>query len=86
MAIQTKKPKERLSITVDSELTKIVDDVVEETNTNRSIVISQCLRELARSRKEVMMIRYYEDMAREDDQFAKKSVQVIQKIASSWSD
>ena len=86
MVTQKKRPKQRLSITVEPELTAVVDEVVKETATNRSVVISRCLEELARSRKESMMIKYYETMAKEHEDFAKKSVSVINKIASSWVD
>jgi len=86
MVTQIKRPKDRLSITVEPELRAVVDEIVKETNTNRSIVISQCLEELARNRKEALMIRYYETMAQEDEEFAKKSAKVLQEIASSWSD
>ena len=86
MVIQTKKRKARLSVTVEPELRAVVDEIVRETKTNRSIVISQCLEELARNRKEVLMVKYYKTMASEHKEFAEKSVKVIQKIASSWSD
>ncbi len=86
MVAQIKRPKARLSITVEPELKAVVDEIVKETNTNRSIVISQCLEELARKRKEALMIKYYKTMAQEHGDFAKKSVKVIQKIAASWND
>ena len=86
MVTQTKKPKGRLSITIESTLVALIDEIVKETNTNRSFVISHCLEEFARKRKDNLMIEYYETMAKEDDRFAKDSVKVIQNIAASWSD
>ena len=86
MVTQIKRPKDRLSITVEPELKAVVDEIVKETKTNRSSVISQCLEELARTRKEALMIKYYETMAQEHRELDKKSAKVIQKIASSWSD
>ena len=86
MVTRIKRPKNRLSITVEPELKAVVDEIVKETKTNRSIVISQCLEELVRNRKEASMIKYYETMEQEHEEFANKSVKVIQKIASSWGD
>ena len=86
MTIQTKRPKESISITVEPDLIAVVDEIRKETKTTRSGVISKCLEELAHNRKETLMIKYYETMAQEDGEFAKKSVKVIQEIASSWSD
>ena len=82
MVVQTT----RLSITVKPELKAVADEIAKENKTTRSKVISQCLEELARNRKEKLMIEYYQTMAREHRDFAKKSVKVIQNIASSWGD
>lgn len=75
-----------LSVTVKPELIAIADEVARERKTNRSKVVSQCLEELAHKHKESLMIKYYQAMAREHRDFAKKSVKVIQSIASSWGD
>jgi len=82
MVVQTT----RLSVTVKPELKAVADEIAKENKTTRSKVISQCLEELARNRKEKLMIEYYQTMAREHRDFAKKSVKVIQNIASSWGD
>ena len=82
MVIQTT----RLTITIKPELKAVADEVAKENKTSRSKVISLCLEELARNRKEKLMIKYYKAMAREHRDFAKKSAKVIQNIASSWSD
>ena len=76
----------RLTITIKSELKAIADEVARENKTSRSRVISQCLEELARNRKEKLMVKYYQTMAKEHRDFAKKSVKVIQNIASSCGD
>ncbi len=86
MVVQTKTRKIRLSVTVSPELKAMIDEIKRETKSTRSAVISNCLEELARSRKDALMIKYYETMANEHKTFAKESVNVIQKIASSWSD
>lgn len=86
MVTQTKRGKDSISITVEPDLIAVVDEIRKETKTTRSGIISQCLEELARKRKEALMIKYYETMAKEHRDFAKKSVKVIQKIASSWGD
>jgi len=76
----------RLSVTVKPELKAVADEIAREKKTTRSKIISQCLEELARNRKEKLMIEYYQTMAREHKDFAKNSVKVIQNIASSWGD
>ena len=86
MVTQTIRRKVLLSATVDPELKKVAEEVAKENNTSTSSVVSQCLEELARNRKEKAMIKYYETMAIEHRDFAEKSVKVIQKIASSWGD
>lgn len=82
MAIKTAK----LSIAVEPELKATVGVIAKERNTTPSRVVLQCVKELAREHKENLMIKYYETMANEHRDFAKKSVGVIQKIASSWGD
>ncbi len=86
MVAQVTTRKVRLSVTVSPELKAATEEIARETNTTSSGVISKCLEELVRSRKDALMIKYYEVMAQEDEEFAKKSISVIQEIASSWSD
>lgn len=86
MVPQTTTRKARLSVTVAPELKAFAEEIAKETNTTASGIVSQCLKELARNRKENLMIEYYQTMAKEDDGFIDKSVKVIQKIASSWRD
>jgi hypothetical protein len=86
MVVQTKRRKARLSVTVRPELKAVAEEIAKENNTTPSGIVSNCLEELARGRKEALMIKYYETMASEHRDFAKKSVKVIQKIASSWGD
>jgi len=83
MVVQTTT---RLSVTIKPELKALAEEIARESNTSTSKVVSKCLEDLARNRKETLMIKYYETMAQEDAEFAKKSVKVIQEIASSWSD
>jgi metal-responsive CopG/Arc/MetJ family transcriptional regulator len=86
MVSQTKRGKDSISITVDPNLIAVVDEIRKETNTTRSGVISKCLEELARKRKEELMIKYYETMAKEHRDSSQKSIKVLQDIASSWGD
>jgi hypothetical protein len=76
----------RFTVITRPELKAVADEIARENKTSRSKVVSQCLEELARSRKERLMIEFYKTMARENREFAKKSVKVIQEIATSWSD
>jgi predicted transcriptional regulator len=86
MITRTTKRKVRLSITVDPELKKLAEKIAGETKSTPSGVISQCLEELAKQRKEQAMIRYYLEEDKEFDEFYKKSAKTIGKIVASWSD
>lgn len=86
MVTQATVRKVQLSTTVRPELKALAEEIAKENNTTTSGVVSQCLEELALRRKEALMVKYYETMANEHRDFAKKSVKVIQKIASSWGD
>jgi hypothetical protein len=78
--------KTTLSVTVEPGLKAIAREIARENNTTTSGLVSKYLEELARKRKENLMIKYYQTMAAEHKDFAEKSVGVIQKIASSWGD
>jgi hypothetical protein len=85
MVTQVKR-KARLSVTVAPELKAFAEEIAKKTNTTPSGIVSQCLKELAHNHKEKLMIEYYQAMTKEEDKFAKESISVIQKIASSWRD
>jgi len=55
MVTQIKRGKDSISITVEPSLIAVVDEIRKETKTTRSGVISKCLEELARNRKETLM-------------------------------
>ena len=76
----------RFTIYTRPELIELAGQIARENNISRSRVVTQCLEELARRRKEDLMAKCYQDMANEHSDFAQKSVDVIQKIASSWGD
>jgi len=86
MVTQTTVRKVQLSITVNPALKAVAEEIAREKNTTPSGIVSQCLEELAHNREEALMIKYYETMAKEHKDFAKKTAKVIQRIASSWSD
>lgn len=77
---------ENITISVPSRLVALVEEIARENKTNRSKIISQCLENLARSRREQLMIKYYDTMAKEHKDFSNKSIPVIQKVASGWKD
>jgi hypothetical protein len=86
MVTKADRRKVRLSITVDPELKKLAEAVADENNTTPSGVISHCLAELAAKRKEEALIKYYQETAKENKEFAESSIGIIQKIASTWKD
>jgi len=85
MVTQTGR-KVQLSATVRPELKVLAEEIAKENNTTKSGVISQCLEELSRTRKEKLLVEYYKTTAEDNRDFAQKSIRVIQNIASSWSD
>ena len=78
--------KTRLSVTIRPELKALAEEVARENNTSTSKVVSRCLEDLARQRREKSLIGYYQAMAAEHRNFARKSARVIKKIAASWGD
>jgi hypothetical protein len=86
MVIQAKERKVQLSVTVRPELKAAAKEIARENNTTPSGIISQYLEELSRTRKEKLMIEYYQAIAKEERDFAKKSAKVVQRIAATWSD
>jgi hypothetical protein len=84
MTVQTRTRKVQLSVTVNPELKVLAEELAKENKTNPSGFISQWLEELARKRKEALMIKYYKTMAHEHKVFAEESAEVIDDIVSSW--
>ena len=76
----------RLTVTIKPELKAITDEIARANKTSRSKIVSQCLEQLARNHTEKLMIEYYKVMDKEHKEAGKKSVSVIQKIASTWGD
>ncbi len=81
MATQT-----RMSITISPALKTAAHEIAKENNTSVSRLVSQCLEALARQRKQKLLIKYYRDMADEHNEFAEKSANLVQSVASSWGD
>jgi predicted transcriptional regulator len=86
MVTSKTRRKVRLSITVDPELKTLAEKVADETKSTPSAVISQCLEDLAKKRKERSMISYYQDMAQEHDDSGKKTARVMEITVKSWDD
>ncbi len=86
MVTQKTRRKVRLSITVNPELKTLAETVADETKSTPSAVISQCLEDLAKKRKEQSMINYYQDMAQEHEEFGKKSAKVVEQTVAGWND
>jgi hypothetical protein len=80
------KRKVRLSITVDPELKVLAEKVAGETKSTPSAVISQCLEDLAKKRKEQSLISYYQDMAQEHEESGTKTARVMEITVKSWDD
>ena len=75
-----------ISISIKQELIDVADEVAKEMNTSRSKVISRCLEELARHRREQAMVNYYKAMDAERAQFLDQTQATISDIFTSWSD
>jgi predicted transcriptional regulator len=84
MVTRTRKHKVRLSITVDPELKELAEKIAGETKSTPSGVISQCLEELAKQRKEQAMINYYLDMDKENEEQDRITRKVAEKTVAEW--
>ena len=78
--------RSHISVSIRQELIDLADEVARETNTNRSKVIASCLEELARKRKEQLMIKYYQSMNAEHQQFLDDTQPAIGEIVKDWGD
>jgi len=78
--------KKQISVSIDRELVELADQVAKETNSNRSEVISSCLKQLAETRKERLMIEYYRSMSPQQDEFLEKALPFINDVVKDWGD
>ena len=85
MFVSKAKRKVRLSITVDPELKQLAEQVAGETKSTPSGVISQCLEELAKKRKEQALIAYYKEMAQENNEIDRITRKTAERTVAEWN-
>lgn len=75
---------EKVTISLPPDLVRITDEIARETQTNRSKVISSCLRELAERRLQEQMEEGYRAMAKEHRGFASVAMNLASEILPEW--
>ena len=78
------KKNGQISISIRQDLIDLADQVASEKKSNRSRVIAECLEELARQREVLSMIKYYQSMNAEQEQFLEDAKPTISDIVESW--
>jgi metal-responsive CopG/Arc/MetJ family transcriptional regulator len=76
----------RLSVTIEPELKATADEIARKRGITTSRLVSECLEDMVRRRKEQLLIEFYKTMSTEHREFAEKTAGLINKIASSWSE
>jgi metal-responsive CopG/Arc/MetJ family transcriptional regulator len=71
---------ERITISIPRDLVKLADEIAKKENSNRSKVVSACLREMADKRLETEMIEGYKATAQANLQFAEDSIHLANEI------
>ena len=77
MITQARRPKDSISITIESHLIEVIDEIRRETNTTRSGIISKCLEEFAQRRMTRLMEEGYREMAEENRLLAEQSLPIV---------
>ncbi len=74
----------KVTISLPRDLLQVTDEVAKETKTNRSKVVSSCLRELAERRLQEQMEEGYKAVAKEDRQFANGAINLASEVLPEW--
>jgi metal-responsive CopG/Arc/MetJ family transcriptional regulator len=75
---------EKMTVSLPKDLIVLADKVAKEKKISRSKVVSQCLEELARKRKEELMKQGYSATAREHDEFARAAAGIAYETLPEW--
>jgi metal-responsive CopG/Arc/MetJ family transcriptional regulator len=74
---------EKVTISLPSDLVRVTDEIARETRTNRSKVVSSCLREFANRRLRKQLEEGYKAMAESNRHFASE---IMELGAEVWPD
>jgi metal-responsive CopG/Arc/MetJ family transcriptional regulator len=75
---------EKVTVSLPRDLVRFADEVARETKTNRSRVVSSCLREHAERRLRERMEQGYKAMAEENREFAKVAADLAHEVVPEW--
>lgn len=75
---------EKVTVSLPRELVRFTDEVAKETKTNRSKVVSSCLREIADKRLRKQMEEGYKAMAKEHRKFANATIGLANEVLPEW--
>ena len=73
-----------VTVSLPRDLVRFADELVKETKTNRSRVISACLRELADKRLREQMEEGYKAMAEEHRRFTAVAMNLAHEVLPEW--
>ncbi len=75
---------ENITVSIPSKLIAVVEEIVEEDNTNRSKVISRCIEDMAKKRVRKLMEEGYKAMAKEQKQIAREFLELQSEVVPDW--
>lgn len=75
---------EKITVSLPKDLVQFTDEVAKETKTNRSKVVSSCIREIADKRLRERMEEGYKAMAKENRQFANEAIKLALEVLPEW--
>ena len=70
----------RITVNITKRLVDFVDEMAKEHNTSRSKVISDCLEDLEKKRKQARMEKGYRALAKEHEDFAEMAVGIAAEV------
>ena len=74
----------RLTATVPQDIIEGTDEIASATKSSRSKIITDCLREMIKSRKQQLLREGYKAMAKEHIDFAKLSEDAAKEVLPEW--
>jgi hypothetical protein len=83
--VTTREKTSRLSVTINPELKASADEIARNRGITTSRLVSECLEEIVRRRKEELMKEFYLTNYDEHRDFAEKTLPLVQETVASWS-
>ena len=74
----------RLTISVPDEIIEITDEIAAVSQTSRSKIISDCLKEMINKRRQRLLVEGYKAMAKEHVEFTAVSEDAAREALPDW--